>query len=111
MALAPMEFSLIGSTISVTGLNCAAYITGSGNYIGLFIPMEVDTSKTYTVSISSGRAYMPDSMVEYNNTNFDTAYCSVTNSPIGLAVELKFRSTKTANRGATFVLTGTITAS
>ena len=91
----------------------AAYTTGSGNYVGFFIPMLVDDiSKMYSISsITSLYFYCMDGN-NYNwETAFDQTYFSIQVSRLGLYVNVKFNSTQATNKPGIVILNATITRS
>ena len=101
-----MAATLDGSSLTFTRTcdlaynKFAGYISGSGNYVSFFIPLNVKATNSVSFAYSNVVVYTSNGALDV--TNIDT-----TTDPIiiicdlGVAVELKFKSTQSANRAVT----------
>lgn len=87
----------------------AGETTSSGNYMYFFIPGRFSKGNTITLSLTNAEISTEASALGIND--IDTTYNPVLDiTPFGIRVEMKFKSTKPANKPITIhVYVGTLT--
>ena len=86
-----------GVTYSLSHIICAGHNSGSGNYVEIFLPCDYDPtiSNMALSSNSSLVVYSANGIVTESGIDFSTQ--TLTKTALGLRLELKYSSTKTAN--------------
>lgn len=94
-------------TTSLTRIIAGGYVTGSGNYFDFFLPLNIDLTKTYNISVTDLSVKLPSGNVSsgFGNVSVIATYFN------GLFCELAFTSSKTANTPGTITANATITVS
>lgn len=86
-----------GVAYSLSHIICAGHNSGSGNYVEIFLPCNYDPtiSSMALSSNSSLVVYSVNGIVTESGIDFSTQ--TLTKTALGLRLELKYSSTKTAN--------------
>lgn len=95
---------LQSGTNNISGVICAGYNTGSGNYVDFFIPINTNGKTVTSITVdNSSSIFLPSKRIDFSSAPTVIVQETVKN---GIRGEIQYATTQTANVCATLYLVG-----